>query len=112
MQHEPEAQPRINTRKLAAIFLLGLLLPVSAAMVIDLSLGSLPTVSIVAIVICFPVAAILISRTALRELDRVIQEVAPPEPEEEDAIDAPGGTPDEPDEDKPDEIVVTRQEFG
>jgi hypothetical protein len=73
------AQPRINTRKLAAILLLGLLLPVTAALAVDLTIGTLPTVSIVAIVVCFPTAAILISRTVLHELDRVIQEVAPPE---------------------------------
>ncbi len=81
MQQLPNPQPRINTRKLAIIFVLGLLLPVGGALAIDLIVGSLPIVTIVASVIFFPIAAILISRTALSELDRVIQEVAPPEAE-------------------------------
>lgn len=72
-------QPRINTRKLASILLLGLILPVAAALVADFIIGTLPYITVAAVVVCFPVAAILISRTALRELDRVIQEVAPSE---------------------------------
>ena len=77
-----EPPPRIDTRKLATIFGLGLLLPVSTALAVDLLSGTFPFISVVVIVVCFPVATFLMSRTALRELDRVIQAVAPPEPEE------------------------------
>jgi hypothetical protein len=107
MQELPNPQPRMNTRKLTLLLVFGLLLPVSSALAVDLFLGSLPVVSIVAVVICFPVAAILISRTALSELDRVIQVVAPIEapietaPQAEEASVVPPDESVPPDEDVP-----------
>lgn len=68
---------RINLRLLTRLFFLVLVLPCTAALAVDLLVGTLPFVTIAAIVIFFPAAAIVISRTALSELDRVIAEVAP-----------------------------------
>jgi hypothetical protein len=68
---------RINLWLLTRLFFLVLVLPCTAALAADLLLGTLPFVTIAAIVIFFPTAAIVISRTALSELDRVIAEVAP-----------------------------------
>lgn len=68
---------RINLRLLTQLFLLVLVLPCSAAIAVDLLLGTFPFITVVAIVIFFPTAAFVISRTTLRELDRVYDEVAP-----------------------------------
>jgi hypothetical protein len=45
----------------------------------DIWLGSLPFITIIAILICFPAATFWVIRTALKEMDRVIVEVAPPQ---------------------------------
>lgn len=80
---------RINLRLLTRLFLLVLVLPCSAAIAVDLLAGTLPFITIAAIVICFPTAAILLSRAALRELDRVYDEIAPPAlPPTEPGVDA------------------------
>ncbi|HXF62485.1 MAG TPA: hypothetical protein VNK95_12770 [Caldilineaceae bacterium] len=55
-----------------------LVLPSSFAVALDLLSGFFPYITIAAVLIVFPVAAIVISRTALQELERVIEEVAPP----------------------------------
>ncbi|MCC6458416.1 MAG: hypothetical protein IT328_25930 [Caldilineaceae bacterium] len=68
---------RINLRLLSQLFLVVLVLPCAAAIAVDLLIGTLPFVTIAAILIFFPTAAIVISRAALRELDRVFDEVAP-----------------------------------
>lgn len=76
-------QPRIDLRKLTQTFLVVLFLPTVTAIAIDLWLDMLPTVTLIVILIVFPLATILINRTALREMDRIIQEVAPPLPDSE-----------------------------
>lgn len=79
---------RINLRLLSQLFLLVLVLPCTAAVAVDLLIGTLPFVTIAAILIFFPTAAIVISRVALRELDRVFDEVAPaPLPAIESSVD-------------------------
>ncbi len=81
---------RINLWLLTQYLLLVLVLPCSAAFAADLLLGTLPFITIAAIVIFFPTAAIVISRTALSELDRVYDEVAPlPLPATEPGVDTP-----------------------
>lgn len=76
-------QPRIDLRKLTQTFLVVLFLPTAAAVAIDLWLDMLPFVTLIVILIVFPLATFLINRTALQEMDRIIQEVAPPLPESE-----------------------------
>jgi F0F1-type ATP synthase assembly protein I len=60
-----------------------MVLPSVVAILVDYWLGSLPFITIVVILICFPTATILVTKTALREMDRVIAEVTPPLPLEE-----------------------------
>lgn len=95
---EPEAvtaPPRIDLGKLARLFLFVLVLPMMLAWVADGVFGSTPIVTIAAIVILIPAAAILIIRTSLLEMDRVIQIVAPPEPDvQQDTQDSGGPTVD------------------
>jgi hypothetical protein len=65
------------------------------AWIADGVFGSTPIVTIAAIVILIPAAAILIIRTSLLEMDRVIQIVAPPELDApQDAQDADESTAD------------------
>lgn len=82
MRSEPSSV-RIEWRRLFVPSLLILFLPVLATFALDMWLGTLPYITIVAIIICFPTATIWVIRIALQEMDRVIAEVAPPEPEVE-----------------------------
>jgi hypothetical protein len=62
--------------------LLTLVIPMTAAVVVDLTSGTLPFLTIAAIIICIPLATIVVSRTVLAEFDRVVTLVAPPETDE------------------------------
>jgi len=75
------AKLRLDWRRLLRQWTLLLGLPCTLAIGLDWWLGSLPWITLVAIVIFIPTAAIVISRTALREMDRIIEVVAPPLPE-------------------------------
>lgn len=77
-----KATARIDWRKLFLPSLLIMVLPTIAAFIADQWLGSLPLITIAAIIICFPLATFLVVRIALQEMDRVIAEVAPPLPVE------------------------------
>jgi hypothetical protein len=55
-------------------------LPCGLALAADLLLGFFPLLTIAAIVIVFPIATVVICRAALQELQRVIDQVAPPAP--------------------------------
>jgi hypothetical protein len=59
-----------------------MVLPSIAALWLDQWLGTLPYITIVAIVICFPTATVWVIRIALQEMDRVIAEVTPPAQDE------------------------------
>ncbi|MCB9138365.1 MAG: hypothetical protein H6642_08470 [Caldilineaceae bacterium] len=76
---------RVSLRRLAIPLLLSVILPVSGALLLDLNLGTLPVATIVAVVICMPFGAFWLNRVSLAELDRVIAEVAPAEPPEDEA---------------------------
>jgi hypothetical protein len=71
------AKPRINVSRLATIFLGVLVLPTAIAVAIDMLFSLFPLVTIIAIVLVFPAATIIINRMTLREFDRVIELVAP-----------------------------------
>ncbi len=73
---------RIDWRKLLVPSLFVMVLPTITALLVDRWLGTLPYITIGAIVICFPIATVWVIRVALQELDRVIAEVTPPEQEE------------------------------
>ena len=61
-----------------------LVLPSLLGILIDFWLGLFPLVTIVVILICFPTAGFFLNRITMQELDRVINEIAPPLPEVED----------------------------
>lgn len=73
---------RINVQRLAGILLASLLLPLGAALVLDLSLGWMPLLTIGATVIFIPLSTVLVIRATLAELDMVINSVAPLEPDQ------------------------------
>jgi hypothetical protein len=72
---------RINIRRLATVLLLTLLLPLAVALLADLNLEWMPYLTIGATVIFVPLSTVFVIRTILAELDLVIQQVAPSEPE-------------------------------
>lgn len=78
-----QATARMDWRKLVPSLLI-MVLPTITAFLLDMWLGSLPLITIVAILICFPAAGILFTRITAQEMDRVIAEVAPPLPLETD----------------------------
>jgi hypothetical protein len=80
--------PRIEWRKLLTPFLFIMVLPSTSAILLDLWLGTLPLITIAAILIAFPLATFLVMRNALKEMDRVIVEVTPAVEPAEPEIDA------------------------
>ncbi len=76
------APVRIDVWRALKALLLTLVIPLSAAFVIDRLTGLLPFVTIVAIVVFIPLATIVVGRILLAELDRVIAIVAPEPPAE------------------------------
>lgn len=73
---------QINVRRLAGILLASLLLPLGAALLLDLSMGWMPLLTIGATVIFIPLSTVLVIRATLAELDVVINRVAPLEPDQ------------------------------
>jgi hypothetical protein len=69
---------RIDWRKLLLPFLFIMVLPTISAMLVDFWLGSRPFATIIAIIVCFPAATVVVTKNALSEMDRVIAEVVPP----------------------------------
>ncbi len=90
---KPVSPVRINMQRLSIVFLLSTIVPLAlsflAVKLFDLSIAVLLWVGLASI----PLAAFTVSRAVLAELDRVIQIVAPEEPDifaasESGAIDA------------------------
>ena len=75
------SQPRINVWRLGKNMLLALVLPCTIAIVVDRLVGTWPILTLLVAGFAFPIAAFVVTRSALRELERVIQEIAPAEPE-------------------------------
>lgn len=75
---------RINIRRLSIGLLLSLVLPLSIAILADLNLGLAPFLTIGASIIFIPLASVIVIRATLSEFDRVIQAVAPFEPENQE----------------------------
>jgi hypothetical protein len=82
-QRPPSGQARINWRRLLWPLLLIMILPTLSALLADWWLGTLPLVTIVAILICFPLATFLVIKIALQEMDALIAEITPPPPDAE-----------------------------
>jgi hypothetical protein len=77
--HEPA--PRIRLTPLALRLGLALVAPVLLALLADWLLGWLPWLTLAAMLVCVPLATVLVSKAALRDLDRVFAQVAPPDEE-------------------------------
>jgi hypothetical protein len=75
---------RINVRRLALYLVTTLLLPMSCALLLDLSLGWMPWLTIGATVIFVPLSTVIVIRATLAELDLVIESVAPLVPEHQE----------------------------
>lgn len=84
------APVRIDVRRAIKALLLTLVIPLAAAILIDVTTGLLPVLTIVGAVICIPLATIVVNRTVLTEFDRVLKIVAPelpPAPVGDQAVD-------------------------
>ncbi len=75
---------RLNIRRLTISILVSLVLPLAIVVLLDLNFGLTPLLTIVASMILIPLSSIIVIRTVLSELDRVIQAVAPLEIDSEE----------------------------
>ena len=78
-------QTSMNVRRLSKVLFLSVLLPISAALLLDFSLGTLPVITVVAILIFIPAGAFFVIRATLDEFDKVVREVAPEESTHQDS---------------------------
>lgn len=96
--HRSTGPARINWRRLVKYTLLLLVLPVTGAVILDLVTALAPVLTLLASLICIPLAAVVVNRAILAELQQVIDVVAPEPPDEEGDTALPGvagtGTPD------------------
>lgn len=88
-QEMTPAPIRIDLWRGVRAFLFTLALPLSLAFAADVLAGSLPWLTIAAVLICIPLATIVVNRTILVEFDRIVSLVAPVEANDsEDADDS------------------------
>ena len=73
--------PRINVWRVGKKMLVALVIPCMAAIAIDVLAGTWPLLTLVVAGFAFPIAGFVVMRSALQELQRVIAEIAPEEPE-------------------------------
>jgi hypothetical protein len=104
--------PQIDWRKLLVPTLFVMVLPTITAIIVDKWYGSFPFITIAAIIICFPLSTFLVTRIALSEMDRVIAEVAPPLPPEEQPESGVASEEALPSDAEPPGEVPTNQEVG
>ena len=78
-QEMTPAPIRIDLWRGVRAFLFTLALPMSLAVAADLLAGSLPWLTVAAVLICIPLATIVVNRTVLLEFDRIVSLVAPEE---------------------------------
>ena len=71
--------PRIASSRLLKRLVWGLIVPVAVAFAADAALGTSPWLALAAALVCIPLATLLVSQAALHELNKVIEQVAPPE---------------------------------
>lgn len=64
---------------------IGVIAPISIAFFVDSKLGTLPVATIIAIILFMPIGAIWLARVSLNELNQVIEEIAPGEPNLEES---------------------------
>ena len=81
-QSQLEQRPRVNTKRLLTVLLLAGVIPLSLLIGLDVLLGWVPLLTLVGLVIFIPLGSFLVIRTALEEFSRIIEDVAPVEPDE------------------------------
>jgi hypothetical protein len=101
-QEMTPASIRIDVWRGIKALLLTLVIPVTMAVFVDVTTGLLPWLTIAAAIICIPLATIIVNRTVLTELDRVVALVAPQEVVE---------TTETPEEPAPDMVENTGTDF-
>jgi hypothetical protein len=84
---------RIDLWRGVKAVLLTLVIPMSIAIIADVTMGTLPWLTIVAVVICIPLASVVVNRTLLAEFDRVVALVAPEEEPEATVLPAESAEP-------------------
>ena len=83
-QSQPELRPRVNTKRLLTVLLLAGVIPLSLLIGLDVLLGWVPLLTLIGLIIFIPLGSFLVIRTALEEFSRIIEDVAPVEPDETD----------------------------
>jgi hypothetical protein len=73
---------RIDVWRGVKALLLTLVIPMSMAVMVDVTTGTLPWLTIAAVIICIPLATIVVNRTVLAEFSRIVAIVAPAEASE------------------------------
>lgn len=69
--------PRIRLWPVTLRLLLALILPVSAALLADLALGTMPWLTLATSLVCIPLATVIVGNATLRDFERVVARVAP-----------------------------------
>lgn len=87
-QERTPAPIRIDLGRGLRALLFTLVLPMSLVITTDLLLGSLPWLTIAGVLICIPLATVVVNRTILGEFDRVVALVAPPLEEDSEVEDS------------------------
>ncbi|GIV70628.1 hypothetical protein [Caldilinea sp.] len=72
---------RIDWRRLIRYILLLLVAPTLAAIALDQILAISPWLTLIVSLICIPATTVVVMRTALLEFEKIIEVVAPVEPE-------------------------------
>ncbi len=75
---------RINIRRLLFALALSFVLPILIALFLDWQFGLFPWLTIGTNLVCIPLATVIVIRVALSEMDLLIQEIAPLEPNPSD----------------------------
>jgi hypothetical protein len=78
-QEMTPATIRIDLWRGVKALLLTLVIPMSIAVISDVAMGTLPWLTIAGVIICIPLATVVVNRTVLAEFDRVVAIVAPEE---------------------------------
>jgi hypothetical protein len=85
-QEMTPAPIRIDVRRGLKALLLTLVIPTSIAVLVDVTTGMSPWLTIAVVIICIPLATIVVNRTILAEFDRVVGAVAPVETVETEEV--------------------------
>jgi len=86
--------PRLHLWPLTLRLLLSLLLPVSVALLLDWTMGTMPWLTMATSLLCIPLASVIVGSAVLSDFARVIQQVAPEDPAGLVAPDATSNAPD------------------